>query len=158
MIRRLINRLKEDYFLPNENWQVRVVFFGVLAVTLIVYFVVAMTPPGGPEEDRQAAVLKQLAAELQLYPGAKLIKERVVPRRSMVSFRVSYETPDDFQKVEEFYHRQLISKAWAKDQTQESIFGTVERGSYRKGAYEINIYREENPRAGFQLNFRWTRP
>jgi hypothetical protein len=159
MIGKLINRLKAEYFLSNENWQVRIVFFGVLAVTFVVYMVIVFTPPGGPEEERQTGVLKQFAAETQLYPGAKLIEERVVPKGSMVSLWVKYETRDDFRKVEEFYYQQLTSKAWARDQTQDSsLFSPVARNTYRKGAYEITLYPSETPRPGFQLIFKWSRP
>ena len=155
MIRRLLNRLKEDYLLTNQNWQVRVVFFGVMAVTLIVYLVVVMTPAGGPEEERQTGLLKQLAAETQLYPGAKQMEERVRLKANWVSLWVKYETPDDFKKVNQFYHQQLTSKAWVKDQTQDATRG---RNTYRKGPYEIALYPVESPKVGFQLIFRWDRP
>ena len=155
MLRRLLNRFKEEYLLSNQNWQVRVVFFGVMAVTLIVYLVVAITPPGGPEEERQTGLLKQLAAETQLYPGAKQVEETVRLKANWVSLWVKYETRDDFSRVDQFYHQQLTSKAWVKDQQQDSTLGT---NTYRKGPYAISLSPVETPKLGFQLIFRWDRP
>ena len=159
MIGKLVNRFKDAYLLPKENWQVRIIWFGVLAVALSVYLVIALTPQGGPEEQRQGGLLKNIAAEIQ-YPRAKPISERVALKVNQASFIAYYKytdyTPaqDNFKNVAEFYHQQLTTKGWTKDETDSPV-----ASKYRKqGGYEVSIYEGDGHPYDFNIYVIWNRP
>ena len=131
--------------------------FFALGVGAVTFLVLARSSGLGPEEERQKGVLKQLAAEIQPYAASRQLGERFYAKANVVSFWVTYETYEDFNKVREFYHQQLTRKAWVKEETQKAV-GPLENDIYRKREYKVTVYPNENPKRGFVLVFEWNRP
>ena len=131
--------------------------FFAMGVGAVTFLVLARSSGLGPEEERQKGVLKQLAAEIQPYAASRPLGERFYAKANRVSFRATYETYDDFNKVREFYHQQLTSKAWVKEETQQAV-GPHENNTYRKREYKVTVYPNETPKPGFVLVFEWDRP
>ena len=107
----------------------------------------------GPEELRQAGLLKKLATETAAYPGAKQTDDRLTYKTNLVFYFTHWKTNAQFEKVAEFYHQQLTAKGWKKQETDPP-----DQNVYRKGDYHISIHQVDNQRYDVQLTFKWTWP
>lgn len=141
-----------------KPWKLKLILYSTFAVGAVA-FIALVLMPAGPEEQRQGGLLQNMAAEIQ-YPRAKPISEGVGHKVNRASFSANYKytdyTPaqDNFKNIAEFYHQQLTTKGWTKDETDS--LGAIK---YRKqGGYEVLINEGDGHRYDFAVYFQWKRP
>ena len=139
-----------------KDWHIKLILYAASGVGLLV-LIVMMTSSPGPEEERQGALLKTLAAETQ-YPHAKPIRDHLDLDINEANFSAYYtSTQDNFKNVAEFYHQQLTTKGWVT----EAPHPTEPKGHkrYRKnGGYQFTIYEGDRHQYDFSVYFIWRRP
>lgn len=131
----------------------------MLGVFLLMALVAGLTTRScvGERQKQRASELRKLAEETAPYPRARANGDKLVFKTDVVYLFTYYLTQDDFERVKEFYDRQLIAKGWARVESPPSaLVGPPDWRRYRKGDDAIVVERDDNGRPDyFDVTFEW---
>lgn len=101
--------------------------------------------------------LRKIANQTPLYPGFQQTGEKVVLKRGMAHFFMTYKADAQLSEVRAFYRRELPLRGWTPPQPPPTSFIETDshREDYRRGDYFIAIDQVDRQSDRFDIVFMW---